>query len=154
LGGVWGVTRFAMLAGAAVVIAAASGLTWLTLTERNRHAELELGARLYAQRCASCHGAKLQGQPNWQTRLANGRMPAPPHDASGHTWHHSDAELFTITKDGLAAIVPGYQNDMPAFAGVLTDAEINAVLAFVKSTWPEREREYQARTTADRAGVR
>jgi mono/diheme cytochrome c family protein len=132
-----------MFAGAAVVIAAASGLAWFALTERGRRDELVLGARVYAERCASCHGAKLQGQPNWQTRLANGRMPAPPHDATGHTWHHGDAELFAITKDGLAAIVPGYQSDMPAFANVLTDAEITAVLSFIKSTWPEREQAYQ-----------
>jgi mono/diheme cytochrome c family protein len=70
-------------------------------------------------------------------------MPAPPHDASGHTWHHTDQELFRITKFGMSAIVPSYESDMPAFGHVLTDEEIEAVLAFIKSTWPERERAYQ-----------
>jgi mono/diheme cytochrome c family protein len=70
-------------------------------------------------------------------------MPAPPHDASGHTWHHSDEELLTITKKGLAAVVPGYESDMPAFEGSLSDDEIRAILAFIKSTWPKTEREYQ-----------
>lgn len=102
-----------------------------------------LGRRLYAEHCASCHGAKLEGQTNWQEPLADGRMPAPPHDARGHTWHHSDEELFTITKKGLAALVPGYKSAMPAFSGVLTDGEIWAVLAFIKGTWPKRERDYQ-----------
>jgi mono/diheme cytochrome c family protein len=91
---------------------------------------------------------ELEGQPNWRERLPSGRLPAPPHDASGHTWHHPDAVLFTITRDGLGAIVPGYESDMPAFGGVLSDAEIRAVLAFIKSRWPERERAFQAEISA------
>jgi mono/diheme cytochrome c family protein len=72
-------------------------------------------------------------------------MPAPPHDASGHSWHHPDGVLFRVTKEGPAAVVGGgYESDMPAFAGVMTDEEIRAVLTFIKSTWPERERQYQA----------
>jgi mono/diheme cytochrome c family protein len=72
-------------------------------------------------------------------------MPAPPHDASGHTWHHGDEILFRLTKDGVAAVVGGgYQSDMPAFGETLGDDEIRAILAFIKSTWPERERRHQA----------
>jgi mono/diheme cytochrome c family protein len=93
--------------------------------------------------CAACHGPHLEGQPNWQTPKSDGRLPAPPHDASGHTWHHSDAELFRVTKHGMSAVAPGHQSDMPGFAGVLTDAEIVAVLDYIKSTWPDRERQYQ-----------
>jgi len=75
-------------------------------------------------------------------------MPAPPHDATGHTWHHADHDLFMITKLGVSAVVPGYESDMPSYEGILSDAEITAVLAYIKSTWPEREREVQARITA------
>jgi mono/diheme cytochrome c family protein len=67
-----------------------------------------LGERSYATHCASCHGANLQGQPKWMERLPTGRLPAPPHDQTGHTWHHADDELFKITKFGLSAVVPGY----------------------------------------------
>jgi len=109
--------------------------------------QVVLGRQVYAATCAACHGADLEGQPDWRRRNANGRMPAPPHDASGHTWHHADGQLFTITKHGLGAVVPGYASDMPAYDGILTDAEIAAVLAFIKSTWPERERDHQARIT-------
>lgn len=109
---------------------------------------LAAGAEIYAARCAACHGAKLEGQPDWKRRLANGLMPAPPHDASGHTWHHPDQDLFLITKEGLAAVVPDYKSDMPAFGAELSDAEITAVLAFIKSTWPERQRGFQAEVTA------
>jgi mono/diheme cytochrome c family protein len=110
-------------------------------------AALELGSRIYAQNCASCHGKNLEGQPDWKRRLANGRMPAPPHDASGHSWHHSDQDLFKITKEGLAAVVPGYESDMPVFGANLGDDEITAVLAYIKSTWPERQRAFQAEVT-------
>ena len=109
---------------------------------------LDQGADLYAENCASCHGADLEGQPDWRRRLENGRMPAPPHDEAGHTWHHADQQLFDITKNGLASVVPGYESDMPVFEGILSDAEITAILGYIKSTWPERERNYQAEITS------
>ena len=64
-----------------------------------------LGKNIYAQNCASCHGANLEGQKNWMSRLPNGMMPAPPHDVTGHTWHHSDNYLFLITKYGVEEIL-------------------------------------------------
>ena len=103
--------------------------------------QVALGRSVYAEHCAICHGANLEGQPNWQNRNANGRLPAPPHDASGHTWHHPDEQLMLMTKKGVSAIVPGYQSDMPAFEGLLSDEEIAAVLAFIQSTWPSDIRE-------------
>ncbi len=112
---------------------------------------VEFGQALYAANCASCHGASLEGQPDWKRRLDNGRMPAPPHDASGHTWHHADQDLLAIVRDGLGAILPSYESDMPAFGGTLTDEEIVAILAFIKSTWPERERGFQAEVTRNAA---
>jgi mono/diheme cytochrome c family protein len=105
--------------------------------------KVALGARLYAEHCAACHGADLEGQPDWRRRRPDGRLPAPPHDESGHTWHHPAAQLFALTKHGPAAIVGGgYQSDMPAYAGTLSDAEIWAVLSYLKSRWPA---EIQAR---------
>ncbi|ODT64896.1 MAG: cytochrome C [Pelagibacterium sp. SCN 63-23] len=111
-------------------------------------AEAQEGKQIYLDRCASCHGADLEGQPNWKQRLPNGRLPAPPHDATGHTWHHSDRQLFRIVKEGPGAIMPGYQTDMPGFGSVLTDDEITAVLDYIKSTWPDRERAIQASKSA------
>lgn len=111
-------------------------------------AKIENGRELYLQQCAVCHGANLEGQPDWRSRLASGRLPAPPHDASGHTWHHPDDVLFRITKEGTAAVVGGgYESDMPGFSGSLSDDEIWAVLTFIKSTWPDRERLYQEKVT-------
>jgi mono/diheme cytochrome c family protein len=109
-------------------------------------AQVARGRAVYAAECASCHGAKLEGQPDWRMRLPNGRLPAPPHDASGHTWHHPDRVLFEITREGIAAHAPaGYESDMPAFGPRLSDAEIWAALAYIKSRWPPEIRERQAR---------
>lgn len=102
---------------------------------------VKLGEKAYAQQCASCHGAMLEGQPDWRQRLPNGRLPAPPHDESGHTWHHPDHVLFAITKNGmLPPYAPkDYESDMPAFGGKLSDAEIWAVLAYLKTHWRTAE---------------
>jgi mono/diheme cytochrome c family protein len=99
-----------------------------------------LGAKVYAQHCAACHGAKLEGQPEWRKRMPNGRLPAPPHDESGHTWHHPDHVLFAIAKNGLVPpyAPQGYASDMPAYRGVLREEEIWAALAFIKSHWTSR----------------
>ena len=139
--------------GAAAVLAqqvvqppAIAGLTFLGQAVTPE--QIAEGRTLYAENCASCHGTNLEGQPDWKRRLENGRMPAPPHDASGHTWHHSDRALFDITKGSLAAVVPGYESDMPAFGDKLTDPQIVALLSYIKSVWPERERSYQAEITA------
>ncbi|MFC0159185.1 MULTISPECIES: c-type cytochrome [Mameliella] len=112
------------------------------------------GAALYAENCASCHGADLEGQPEWRSPGPDGRLPAPPHDESGHTWHHPDSVLFDYTKLGGAAMLASqgvdFESGMPGFGDTLTDQEIHNILAFIRSTWPERIREAQAeRTRAD-----
>jgi mono/diheme cytochrome c family protein len=101
------------------------------------------GRALYLKFCAACHGVNLQGQPDWQSRLPSGTLPAPPHDASGHTWHHPMSVLFRITKDGTSAVVGGgYRSDMAGFGRILSDDQILATLEYIRSTWPERERAY------------
>ena len=104
-------------------------------------AKVALGAKIYTDNCAACHGAKLEGQPDWREKLPSGRMPAPPHDESGHTWHHTDAVLFGITKYGVTPkyAPPGYQSDMPAFGDKLSDEEVWAVLSFIESHWKTKE---------------
>lgn len=106
------------------------------------------GKAVYAEHCAACHGANLEGQPNWRRRLANGRLAAPPHDATGHTWHHADRQLFEMIKNGTAAMMTGYETDMPAYKDSLSDADIWAVLSFIESTWPPDIRARQANVAA------
>ncbi|MBL8095989.1 MAG: cytochrome c [Anaerolineales bacterium] len=107
------------------------------------------GEGLYAQSCAACHGAALEGAPNWKVRLANGSLPPPPHDATGHTWHHADEQLLSIVVQGGD---PAYNGVMPGFAASLTIEQMTATLDFIKSRWGSREREYQWWITVTRRG--
>lgn len=131
------------LAGMAGSTAAEGFLPW------QDRAAVARGAEVYAGHCASCHGVALEGQPGWRSPGPDGLLPAPPHDASGHTWHHQDELLFRITKYGTAAIVGGgYQSAMIGFGDVLSDEDIIAALAYIKSTWPPRVRAMHDRVNA------
>jgi len=113
---------------------------------------VDAGAALYAEHCAACHGARLEGAPDWQRRGPDGLFPAPPHDETGHTWHHGDGFLFAYTKRGGQAVLDDlgvtFESGMPGFDGILRDGEIEAILAFIRSTWPPEARTFQAARTA------
>jgi len=127
-----------------------AALAWLIVGERfgsarssmvlrpDDAAVLAQGQRVYVAHCAACHGARLEGQPNWRERGPDGRLPAPPHDASGHTWHHPDEVLIRITREGVAKVakLKDYVSAMPVYEGVLGDDDIVAVLSWIKSQWP------------------
>ena len=107
---------------------------------------LALGETVYAANCASCHGAELEGEPDWKTSNADGTMKAPPHDESGHTWHHPDAYIrdrIVNGTNGLDAAVQAKSN-MPAYGDTLSDVEIDAVIAYIKSYWSPRVQEMQS----------
>ena len=108
-------------------------------------AQVARGRAVYAAECASCHGAALEGQPHWWEVGADGMLPAPPHDRTGHTWQHSDAELTELVTHGVAAFAaPGYRSGMPAFEGRLSPERVADVIAYIKSTWPTGIRAWQA----------
>ena len=100
---------------------------------------ITMGRVVYQEHCAACHGDNLEGEPNWQMPDEDGYLPAPPHDETGHTWHHPDEDLIGFTKYGLIAYanLTNHKSNMPAYEGVLSDEEIIAVLSFIKSTWPD-----------------
>lgn len=56
--------------------------------------QVQRGQLVYKRFCSLCHGMNLEGQPNWRKRKTDGKLPAPPHDETGHTWHHPDDVLF------------------------------------------------------------
>ncbi|MAQ36547.1 MAG: cytochrome C [Thioclava sp.] len=133
--------------GLAVVIALGAGGAQAASLLDGR--DIAAGKDLYAQNCASCHGAQLEGQPDWREAGADGVLPAPPHDETGHTWHHETALLFDYVKEGgadaLAARgVADFPSGMPGFGGTLDDAQILDILGFIRSTWPERMQAVQA----------
>lgn len=111
------------------------------------------GAPLYREACAACHGADLEGAVNWRQPMADGTLPPPPHDATGHTWHHPDGFLFAYTKFGGQPFMPeGRRSAMPAFGDAYSDEEILAILSYIKSTWPEDVAARQARITEQASG--
>ena len=107
------------------------------------------GAMIYAQQCGTCHGTNLEGAPDWKTPLPDGSFPPPPHDSSGHTWHHPDSLLLAIIANGGD---PAYNSKMPEFRDKLTEQEQRAVLEFIKSNWGEDEGEFQWWITATESG--
>ena len=136
--------RAAMMALALLAVLFAGGSYWLLrgsaapgLLRPDDAAVVARGRLVYAQHCAQCHGLDLAGQPNWRARGPGGLLPAPPHDRSGHTWHHTGEVLFNITKYGVQRYAgPDYKSVMPRYEGVLADEDIVAVLSYIKSTWP------------------
>lgn len=117
----------------------------LTNLEADDLVVVQAGEKIYQAHCASCHGADLEGQPEWRVRDSEGYLPAPPHDATGHTWHHADDLLFEITKYGPSAVIDDdtYKTLMPKYENILNDEEIVAALSFIKNTWPEEQRSWQ-----------
>ena len=110
------------------------------------------GAALYTEHCAVCHGENLEGEADWHIPNDDGSMRAPPHDDSGHTWHHPDQMLHDYTRLGGAETlrrmgVTGVVSAMPAFGDVMTDEEIDAVLSYIKSKWSPRLRDHQRMIT-------
>lgn len=151
------------LAAALVLLAAVAVWHWWPVSAVAAHALrpddaalVARGQRIYAAHCAACHGVHGEGQPNWRERGPDGLLPAPPHDAEGHTWHHPDGQLFAITKHGIAQVIgqPDYRSTMPIYDGVLSDDDIVAVLSWIKAQWPPEARRHhdQVNAQAARAG--
>ncbi|MEM9440543.1 MAG: cytochrome c [Pseudomonadota bacterium] len=112
--------------------------------------QVAFGSRVYARICANCHGVELDGQLGWEKPLKDGTRLAPAHSAAGETWQHSDAKLFEVVKVGGETLQPdGKVSRMPGFGDKLTDDEIWAVIAFIKSTWPTNVQEVQQGATED-----
>ncbi len=136
---------------AAIPAAAGEALDDVDVTlEPDNQTIIDAGRGVYQSHCASCHGKQLEGQAEWRKRLDNGMLPAPPHDKTGHTWHHADDLLFEMTKYGVAKVIddPGYLTMMPVFGSVLEDKDIIAVLSYIKSTWPAKERAWQEKVNS------
>jgi mono/diheme cytochrome c family protein len=145
-----------------VVFAAAAGLFWMfggpgggpaAGVDADDKAKVARGGAVYAEQCAACHGADLEGQPDWRKPNADGTLKAPPHDETGHTWHHPDKDMFDYTRKGGQTLAPpGFKSAMPAFGrdfgGVLEDGDIWAVLSYIHSRWPAKVRQRQGQINA------
>lgn len=107
-----------------------------------------LGEIVYAEHCAECHGVSLEGEPDWQDLNEDGSYRAPAQDVTGHTWQHDDTRLIQIIKLGGARVSPDVGvSKMPGYANILSDVEITAVLAYIKSSWPPEVQQVQWEVT-------
>jgi S-disulfanyl-L-cysteine oxidoreductase SoxD len=122
--------------------------------DANDLAKVIAGKALYGPQCGSCHGKRLQGQPLWQLEDEYAHRRAPAHDQSGHTWLHSDEELYQMTRNGrFPAMKPGEISNMPAFRDSLTDEQMLSVIAYIKASWPVGLRIAQAMLNPGNAGM-
>lgn len=132
----------------------ASGAAVSHFADAENPALVAKGRETYMAACASCHGRRLQGQALWQVMDEYAGRRAPPQDGTGHTWQHSDEDLFYKTRTGRFPWAPPHgKSYMPAFEGHLSDREILAVLAFIKSSWPLGMRASQAMLNPERWGM-
>ena len=111
--------------------------------------DIESGQTLYKEHCASCHGANLEGEPNWQSPNDDGTLPAPPHDETGHTWHHDNQLLYAYTAEGGEGAlakrgITNFKSGMPGFLEIISEDDILDILAYIRSTWPKRIQNLQA----------
>jgi mono/diheme cytochrome c family protein len=102
---------------------------------RRQHdfAQVSRGGQLFLSHCAECHGQSGEGAAEWRQRNAQGRYPAPPLNGTGHAWHHPYKMLAHVIINGS----PGGQGDMPAWRDKLTDQQIEDVMAWFISKWPD-----------------
>lgn len=106
-------------------------------SSRQSEDEPRSGRQIFAATCAACHGADGEGVKNWMVRDEDGRLPPPPLNGEGHTWHHSDGVLYGIVSEGGLGL--GFGSNMPAFQDELTREEIITVLEYVKTLWEGKE---------------
>ncbi len=112
--------------------------------------QIAAGAILYEQNCASCHKANAEGTADWKTRDVNGKLPPPPLNGTAHTWHHPLSILRTVVTRGGAPV----GGSMPPFGDKLDATQIDAILAWVQSHWPDDiYRIWHERDLASQAGL-
>ncbi len=98
------------------------------------------GAGLYAQDCASCHGAAGQGRGR-APRLAGNPAVQSPDPAS---------VIHIVLKGGRAPVTPGTGTAvMPGFEPALNDREVAELATYVRQGWGNRASSVSAATVRD-----
>ncbi len=100
------------------------------------------GGQIFAQNCASCHQANGQGQAGVFPALAGNK------DVTGDTKGVVHTLLYGL--QGKAIDGKSYGAQMPAWKGQLSNADIAAVITYIRSSWGNKS---SAITEADVAKV-
>jgi len=95
--------------------------------------QLQRGRALFEKNCAACHGAGAQGAPNWSRPGVTGSDAAPPLNGTGHAWHHPRRALIATIKFGTQRL----GGAMPAWQGKLSEQDIDDIVAWFQSQWPD-----------------
>ncbi len=128
-----------VLVGAALPVHAGKHGGAASRPERTRAGHL-----VFEKNCASCHGARGEGAPDWQHRDAKGELPPPPLDAHGHAWKHADGMLYRLVRDGWRDPFNKTERlTMPAFGQALPPRQIQAVIEYLKTLWTPGQRRFQ-----------
>lgn len=90
---------------------------------------LRLGARIYDKQCASCHGEHGEGISRTYPRLAG-----EPATATSNA-------IRIVLNGGFAPATERNPRpySMPPFGGTLSDAEVAAVLSYIRSRWGNQQ---------------
>lgn len=93
-----------------------------------RAADAELGARVYGQHCAQCHGEQGEGRPGAFNALAGN---------SAVTLADPSNVVRMVLQGGYPPATAGNPrpHGMPPFSHQLSDAEVAAVSSFVRQSW-------------------
>jgi mono/diheme cytochrome c family protein len=121
------VSRLLRAGAAVLVLALAGGIAALILVPLPEPPPgPEPGRTLYRAHCATCHGADGRGD-SWRARLL---LLRPGHLASPDVAALPDAYLADVIRHGGSSFgKPG----MPSFGFTLSDAEIRALIAYLRS---------------------
>ncbi len=109
--------------------------------------QIAQGRTLFRQHCAACHGHNAESTADWKQRDAQGRYPPPPLNGSAHAWHHSLDTLRLSIREG-GQKLGGW---MPPFEHILDARQIDSIIAFFQSLWPEPTYAGWAKTYAVKA---
>ena len=96
-------------------------------------AQIDLGSTLFLKKCALCHGNEAEATADWKKSDNNGNYPPPPLNGTAHAWHHSKLVLTSTIKEGGAKL----GGLMPGFGNQLSDSDIEALIAYFQSKWPD-----------------
>lgn len=92
---------------------------------------LDRGAKVYEQNCAKCHGEQGQGVPGAYPPLAGNRAVTLPVTSN---------LVQVVLNGGFPPATRGHPRPfgMPPFATTLSDADVAAVLTYVRASWNNR----------------